>query len=339
MRAVAAIRSLPSNDPACLIDLELPLPVPGEHDLLVRVAAVSVNPIDTKVRASLPAGGNPEPRVLGWDAAGVVEAVGPAVRRFRAGDAVIFAGALNRPGTNSEFTLVDERITGRKPRSFSFTEAAALPLTGLAAWEALFERLGLDPDGGDAGRSLLLIGGAGGVGSIAIQLARQAGLTVIATASRPESQAWVRELGADFVIDHNAALPPQLAELGLPQVDAIANLHDTAAYWDAMAEVIRPQGAITALVSCNQPVNLDQLKNKSVRFAWEFMFTRSLYGTPDLAEQGTILEAIATLADSGKLRSTLTSVLRPIDAANLRRAHAQLETGSTIGKLVVSNES
>jgi zinc-binding alcohol dehydrogenase family protein len=251
----------------------------------------------------------------------------------------MFAGALNRPGTNAEFTLVDERITGRKPRTLSFSEAAALPLTSLAAWEALFERLALDPHGADAGRSLLLIGAAGGVGSIAIQLARQAGLTVIATASRPESRAWVRELGADAVIDHKAPLAPQLTELGMPQVDAIANLHDTAAYWDTMAEVIRPQGAITALVSCNRPVDLDRLKNKSVRFAWEFMFTRSLYGTPDLAEQGTILAAIATLADTGKLRSTLTSVLGPIDAANLRRAHAQLESGSTIGKLVVTNEA
>jgi zinc-binding alcohol dehydrogenase family protein len=337
MKAVAATRALPSSDPGCLIDLDLPTPVPGDHDLLVRVAAVSVNPIDTKVRQSLPGDGG-EPRVLGWDAAGVVEAVGPAVRRFRPGDAVMFAGALNRPGTNAELTLVDERIVGRKPRQLSFAEAAALPLTGLAAWEALFERLGFDPHGADGGRMVLLIGAAGGVGSIAIQLAKQAGLGVIATASRPESQAWVRQLGADAVIDHRRPLAPQLIELGVPQVDAIANLHDTVAYWETMAEVIRPQGAITALVSCGTPVDLDRLKNKSVRFTWEFMFTRSLYGTPDLAEQGTILAAIATLVDAGKLRSTLTSEIGPIDAAHLRRAHAQIETGSTIGKLVVAND-
>ncbi|MEB3322780.1 MAG: zinc-binding alcohol dehydrogenase family protein [Synechococcaceae cyanobacterium] len=336
MKAVAAVRALPVSDPRCLVDLELPLPEPGDHDLLVRVRAVSVNPIDAKVRASLPVDRDGEPRVLGWDAAGVVEAVGAAVRRFRPGDAVMFAGALHRPGTNAAYTLVDERIVGRRPRTLSFAEAAALPLTALAAWEALFERLGLDPHGGDAGRSVLLIGAAGGVGSIAIQLARQAGLTVVASASRPQSQEWVRELGADAVVDHRRPLPAQLAELGLPEVDAIANLHDTTAYWETMAEVIRPQGAIVALVSCNAPVDLDRLKNKSVRFAWEFMFTRSLYGTDDLAEQGAILAAIATLVETGRLRSTATTLLGPIDAATLRQAHARIETGRTIGKLVLA---
>jgi zinc-binding alcohol dehydrogenase family protein len=338
MHAVAALHALPVSDARCLVDIELPTPVPGEHDLLVRVAAVSVNPIDTKVRASLPQEGEAVPRVLGWDASGVVEAVGSAVRRFRVGDAVMFAGALNRAGTNTEFTLVDERIVGRKPRTVSFAEAAALPLTGLAAWESLFERLGLDPHGGDAGRTLLLIGAAGGVGSIAIQLAKQAGLMVIATASRAESQAWVRELGADAVLDHRAPLGPQLTELGLPVVDAIANFHDTASYWNQTAELIRPQGSIVALVSCNTPVDLDRLKNKSARFAWEFMFTRSLYATEDMAEQGSILAAISTLVATGMVRSTLTSLAGPIDAATLRQAHAQLETGRTIGKVVLANE-
>lgn len=335
MRAVGAYQALPSSDPRCLVDVELPVPVPGDHDLLVRVEAVSVNPIDTKVRASLPSQPMPEPRLLGWDAAGVVEAVGPAVRRFRIGDAVMFAGTINRPGSNAEYTLVDERITGRKPRNLSFMEAAALPLTGLAAWESIFERLNLDPHGDDAGRSLLIIGGAGGVGSIAIQLARQAGLSVIATASRPESQAWVLDLGADAVIDHSSPLPPQLETLGLPQVDAIANFSSTATYWDVMADLIRPQGAIVALVSCNTPLDLDRLKNKSARFCWEFMFTRPLYGTPDMNVQGTILAAIATLAETGRLRSTITSRLTPMEAETLRQAHAQLETGRMIGKLVI----
>lgn len=336
MHAVAALRALPSSDPGSLVDMDLPTPLPGEHDLLVRVQAVSVNPIDTKVRASLPPEGEGTPRVLGWDAAGVVEAVGASVRRFRPGEAVMFAGAIDRPGTNAEFALVDERIVGRKPRTLSFAEAAALPLTGLAAWESLFEGLGFDPHGGDAGRSVLLIGAAGGVGSIAIQLAKQAGLTVIATASRAESRDWVRLLGADVVLDHRNPLGPQLNALGLPLVDAIANFHDTAAYWQTMAELIRPLGSIVALVSCGEPVDLDLLKNKSVRFAWEFMFTRSLHGTADMAEQGSILAAIATLVETGRLRSTLTTLAGPIDAATLRRAHAQIETGRTIGKVVLA---
>jgi zinc-binding alcohol dehydrogenase family protein len=319
------------------VDLELPVPLPSDHDLLVRVEAVSVNPIDTKVRASLPVQPGVEPRVLGWDAAGVVEAVGAAVRRFRVGDAVMFAGAINRPGSNAEYTLVDERIVGRRPRNLSFIEAAALPLTGLAAWESIFERLALDPHGDDAGRSLLIIGGAGGVGSIAIQLAKQAGLTVIATASRPESQAWVQDLGADTVLDHRYPLPPQLAEMGLHQVDAIANFNDTASYWDVMAELIAPQGSIVALVSCNTPLDLDRLKNKSARFCWEFMFTRSLYGTSDMEIQGTILAAIATLVETGKVRSTVTTRLKGMDGATLRQAHALVETGRMIGKLVIGS--
>jgi zinc-binding alcohol dehydrogenase family protein len=338
MKAVAAVRALPVSDPRCLLDLDLPLPEPGAHDLLVRVKAVGVNPIDTKVRSSLPTDRDGEPRILGWDGAGVVEAVGSAVRRFRPGDAVMFAGALNRPGSNAAYTLVDERIVGRKPRTLSFPEAAALPLTGLTAWESLFERLALDPHGGDAGRTVLLIGAAGGVGSIAIQLARQAGLRVIGTASRPESRAWVKALGAEAVLDHRHALGPQLADLGLAHVDAIANLHDTAAYWETMAELIRPQGSIVALVSCQTAVDLDRLKNKSARFCWEFMFTRSLYGTDDLTEQGEILAAIATLVETGRLRSTLTTILGPIDAAHLREAHARLETGHTIGKIVLAEE-
>ena len=231
---------------------------------------------------------------------------------------------------------MDERITGHRPRGSSWAEAAALPLTGLTAWESLFERLGLDADGGDAGRSLLIIGGGGGVGSLAIQLARRAGLLVLATASRPESAAWVRQLGADHVIDHSRELAPQLAELGLDTVDRIANFADTDAYWDVMAELIRPQGSIVAIVGNRGPLDLDRLKSKSASFHWEFMFTRSRYGTPDLARQGDILERLAGLMELGELRTTLRSELGAITADNLERAHALMASGRTIGKIALS---
>ena len=325
----------PIPRPLPLREMELPLPELGPHDLLVRVEAVAVNPVDTKVRAGLDA--EAPPRVLGWDAAGCVEAVGSAVNRFRPGDAVMAAGDISRPGCNAQWLAVDERITGRRPKRSSWAEAAALPLTGLTAWEALFERLGLDADGGDTGRSLLIIGAAGGVGSMAIQLARRAGLLVIATASRPESAAWVRELGADHVVDHRRELAPQLAELGLETVDRIANFADTEAYWDVMADLIRPQGAIVAIVENRGPLDLDRLKSKSASFHWEFMFTRPLYGTPDLARQGEILEQLADRIEAGDLRTTLHMHTQrgPITAENLERAHSLLASGRSIGKIVL----
>lgn len=334
MKAVVATAALPGSDPGGLLDRELPVPAPGEQDLLVRVEAVAVNPVDTKVRAGLSSGA--APRVLGWDAAGMVEAVGAAVTRFRPGDAVFFAGDITRAGCNAELTLVDEAITGRKPASLSFAAAAALPLTSLTAWEALFERLGLDPEGADSGRSLLILGGAGGVGSIAIQLARRAGLVVIASASRAESRAWVEELGADHVLDHQRPLPPQLAGLGLENVDAIANFSDTDAYWEVMAELIRPQGSIVAIVGTSAPLDLNRLKSKSVRFCWEFMFTRPQFRTADMGEQGRILDRIAALVEAGELRTTLRQTLTPINAGNLRLAHAALESGRTIGKITLA---
>jgi NADPH2:quinone reductase len=317
-----------------LIDTTQPEPVPGPRDLLVRIEAVAVNPVDTKVRSGLEAG---QPgRLLGWDAAGVVEAVGAEVRRFLVGDQVMFAGDLGRPGCNAEAVLVDERLAGRKPTRLSWAEAAAVPLTGLTAWEALIDRLGLDPLGGDRNRSLLILGGAGGVGSIAIQLALWAGLEVIASASRAESAAWVRELGADHVVDHHQPLPPQLAALGFEQVDFIANFSDTDAYWNVMAELIRPMGSIVAIVGNRQPLDLNRLKEKSVRFAWEFMFTRSRYQTPDMVEQGVILDRLADLFDRGELRPTLRQSMSPINAANLEQAHAQLASGRSIGKIALA---
>jgi zinc-binding alcohol dehydrogenase family protein len=334
MKAIVPTPGVALSDPRSLVEVDLPSPCPGDLDLLVRVKAIGVNPVDTKVRAAL-AADTATPRVLGWDAAGIVEAAGPSTGRFQPGDAVIFAGDISRPGCNAELVAVDERLCGRRPGTLSFAEAAALPLTSLTAWESLFDRLGLDPDGGDAGRSLLILGGGGGVGSIAIQMARLAGLMVIATASRPESQTWVREMGAAHVIDHNQPLAPQLSALGFEAVDAIANFADTDAYWEAMAALIRPQGAIVAIVANRRPLDLNLLKDKSVRFAWEFMFTRAKYGTPDMARQGAVLDGMAELIDAGRLRTTLRTHLAPISAANLRQAHAQLESGRTIGKLVL----
>ena len=337
MKAIAVYGGLPCADPAAFALVELPDPVPGPHDLLVRVEAVAVNPVDTKVRSGLPGpGSGAPPRLLGWDAAGVVEATGDAVVRFAPGDRVWFAGDISRPGCNAERVLVEEPICSRRPAHLSAADAAALPLTGLTAWEALFERLGLDPEGADAGCSLLIIGGAGGVGSIAIQLARRAGLVVIATASRPESRAWCERMGARHVVDHSQPLAPQLAALGLPEVDAIANFSDTDAYWPAMAELIRPQGAIVAIVGNRAPLDLNLLKAKSASFHWEFMFTRPQFRTPDRGRQGEILERLAELVEAGEIVSTATTHLEPISPGTLARAHALLESGRTLGKIVLA---
>jgi zinc-binding alcohol dehydrogenase family protein len=335
VKAVALTHYLPISDPQSLFDTELPTPLPGAHDLLVRVEAVSVNPVDTKVRAPK-AGVESVPRVLGWDASGVVEAIGPSVTRFKPGDEVYYAGDITRPGSNSQFQLVDERIVGHKPRTLSFAQAAALPLTTITAWEAFFERLHLDRHGANHGQSLRIIGGAGGVGSIAIQLARLAGLVVIATASRPETQEWVTSMGAHHVVNHRDHLPTQLGALNFAAVHYIANFSNTDVYWNVMAELIRPQGKIVCIVENSAPLALGLLKSKSATFAWEFMFTRAMYRTPDMVAQGDLLDEAAALVDTGKLRSTLTETLSPINAANLRQAHARLESGHSIGKLVLS---
>jgi zinc-binding alcohol dehydrogenase family protein len=335
MKAVALTQYLPINDPESLFDVELPKPEPVGRDLLVRVEAVSVNPVDTKVRAPK-AKVETEPRVLGWDAAGVVEAVGPSASGFKVGDEVYYAGDVTRSGSNAEFQLVDERIVGHKPKSLTFSEAAALPLTAITAWEAFFERMNIDPNGRNRGQLMLIIGGAGGVGSIAIQLAKHAGLVVVTTASRPETRQWVAGLGADHVLDHRQPLPQQLAAHGFREVDFIANFSNTDSYWPVMAELIRPQGKIVCIVENSKPIELGLLKSKSATFAWEFMFTRAMFQTTDMAAQGKILDDVAALVDAKKLRTTLTETLSPINAANLRKAHAQLESGQTIGKLVLA---
>ena len=322
-----------------LIDAQVAEPTPGPHDLVLQVEALAVNPVDTKVRAGIAPGG--AGRILGWDAAGVVVACGEAVSRFRPGDAVMAAGDIRRPGCYAERLAVDARLVGRKPENLSWAEAAALPLTTLTAWEGLFEGLGFDPDGGgcsageSAGRSLLILGGAGGVGSIAIQLARRAGLRVIASASRPESRAWVQALGAEQVVDHRQPLVPQLRALGLEQVDAIANFSDTDAYWDAMGELIRPHGSLLVIVGNRGPLAMERLKEKSVRLCWEFMFSRSAAGGDGQLAQGRILDRLAALVEAGEIRSTLGQTLGPINAANLNAAHGLLAKGRTIGKIAL----
>ncbi|MEM1061060.1 MAG: zinc-binding alcohol dehydrogenase family protein, partial [Planctomycetota bacterium] len=302
MKTIAYTRSLPVDDPACLVDVELPEPVPGPRDLLVDVRAVSVNPVDVKVRGRKDPGG--EPAVLGYDASGVVVAVGPEVTLFAPGDEVFYAGAIDRPGTNAERHVVDERIAGRKPRSLSHADAAALPLTSITAWELLFDRLGV-PEGGGDGESLLIIGGAGGVGSVLIQLARAlTGLRVVATASRDETRAWVTGLGAHDVVDHRGDMAAQLADLGL-KPRYVAGLTATDRHFPAVADLIAPQGRF-GLIDDPDPAAIDisLLKKKSVSLHWEFMFARPLFGTPDMIEQHRLLNRVADLVDAGRLRTT-----------------------------------
>ena len=311
-------------------DIELPKPTPTGHDLLVKVEAISVNPVDYKQRKLA----SSSPRVLGWDAAGTVEAVGPEVTMFKPGNPVYYAGDVTRPGANCEFHLVDERVVGHKPKSLDFAQAAAIPLTAITAWEAFFDRMKVKK-----GASLLIIGGAGGVGSIGIQIAKVAGLRVIATASRAESIAWVKELGADHVVDHRKPMRAQLEALGMKQVDYIANFNDLDTHWETMGDLIAPQGAMVAIVGNQKPLPMDAVRSKSATLCWELMFTRPRFKTPDMIEQHRLLDQVADWLDSGKLRGTLKETLSPINAANLRKAHEKLESGTMIGKLVLTGWS
>lgn len=333
MKAVGLRRYLPLTEAEALLDVTLPIPVPQGRDLLVEVKAVAVNPVDTKVRAPKDKV-EPSPRVLGWDASGVVAAVGPGVTLFRPGDAVYYAGDITRPGSNQQFQLVDERIVGAKPQSLSFAEAAALPLTTITAYEALFDRLRIDRDGGSAGQSILMIGGAGGVGSIAIQLAKRAGLVVIASASRPETVAWVRQLGADATVDHRGDMVAQVRALGHHHVDHVAIFNDMR-HWETAVELIRPQGGIVSIDDTHLPMPMAGMKSKAASLHWEFMFARAMHQTPDMIEQHQLLTWVAAQIDAGQIRSTLTEVLHPINAENLRRAHAALEAGAAKGKIVL----
>jgi zinc-binding alcohol dehydrogenase family protein len=333
MKAVALTQYLPIENPNAFLDVTLETPSPQGHDILVGVKAVAVNPVDTKVRAPKDTV-EPSPRVIGYDASGVVEAVGPDVTLFKVGDAVYYAGDITRSGTNQEFHLVDERIVGHKPTSLSHAEAAALPLTTITAYEAFFDRLGIDRDGADKGQTILIIGAAGGVGSIGIQLAKQAGLVVIATASRPETSAWVQDLGADHVISHREDMVVQVRALGMHHVDHIAVFNDMR-HWDAAVELIRPQGGIVSIDGTDTPMPMAGMKMKAASLHWEFMFARAMHKTPDMIEQHKLLTHVAKEIDAGRIRTTVSQVLTPINAANMREAHRLIETGMAKGKIVV----
>ncbi len=334
MKIIGYYTAGPIAAPDSLLDLEAPRPVARGRDVLVQVHAVSVNPVDTKVRAN--AAPTQAPRVLGWDAAGVVVAIGPDVTLFQVGDEVFYAGAIDRPGSNAEFQLVDERIVGRKPISVDFAGAAALPLTGITSWELLFDRLkvrmGKPADAG----AILILGGAGGVGSILTQLARRlTGLTVIATASRPESQDWAREMGAHHVIDHSRPLAEQVRAIVPEGVTHAVALTHSAQHFEELVKLIRPQGQLALIDDPATPLPIDQLKTKSISLHWEFMFTRAKFETPDMIAQHRLLNEVADLVDAGVLKTTMRRHLGPMSAASLKQAHALIESAATIGKIVL----
>lgn len=323
--------ALPIDNPQALIDISLPAPTPGPRDLLVEVRAVSVNPVDTKVRAGT---FTKEPKILGWDATGIVREVGAEVTLFQPGDEVFYAGSIARTGSYSEFHLVDERIVGHKPRSLSAADAAALPLTSITAWELLFDRLGV-AEGSGEGKCLLITGAAGGVGSMLVQLARQlTRLTVIGTASRQETADWVRQLGAHHVIDHSQPLLAQLQALDVPEIDYVASLTHTEQHFAQLIDVLKPQGRLGVI---DDPESLDvmPLKRKSLSLHWELMFTRSLYETPDMINQHHLLNRVSALIDQGVLQTTVGEHFGAINAANMRRAHALVESGKARGKIVL----
>ena len=335
MRAVAYKNPQPISADTSLIDIELPTPVASGRDLLVEVKAVSVNPVDTKVRAGVA----PELgqfKIIGWDAAGIVKAVGVDVTMFKPGDEVYYAGAINRDGSNAEFQLVDERIVGAKPKSLDFAAAAALPLTSITAYEVLFDRLRVQQPVAGITNAILIIGGAGGVGSIAIQLARAlTDLTVIATASRPETSEWVRQLGAHHVVDHSKPLAAQVQALGLGAPAFIFSTTNTSDHIADIAEIIAPQGRF-ALIDDPKTLDVKPFKRKSVSTHWELMFTRPLFETADMIEQHKLLSKVAELVDAGKIRTTLTETVGAINAVNLKKAHALVESGKMKGKVVLS---
>jgi NADPH2:quinone reductase len=335
MKAIGFKTSLPIENPESFIEFEAVKPIPGPHDLLVKIDAISVNPVDFKIRQNSAKDTVLEtPKIIGWDAVGIVQAVGQDVTLFGVGDLVYYAGDITKQGSNAEYQIIDERIVGRKPKSLSMEESAVIPLTALTAWEILFDRIRISADK-DKGKSILIIGGAGGVGSIAIQLAKKiAGLTVIATASRPETIAWCKQQGADFVVDHKDLIA-SVREAGFEYVDFILDFVDTNAYWDIMVELIKPQGHIASITGSSDPVALNKLKSKSVSFSWELMYTRSMYQTEDMVEQHNILNIVADLLDDGILKTTLNTTLNGLTAENVKKAHELLESGRTIGKIAI----
>ncbi|HBN51928.1 MULTISPECIES: zinc-binding alcohol dehydrogenase family protein [Thalassospira] len=333
MKAIGLYKAAPVETDGLFREIDMETPKAEGRDILVRVKGVAVNPVDFKVRRGKADDGNF--KILGWDAAGVVEAVGEDVTLFRPGDEVWYAGDVTRSGSNAQFQLVDERIVGPKPKSLGFADAAALPLTTITAWEALFDRMMIDRNARDAnaGKVLLVIGGAGGVGSIAIQFGKLAGLTVIATASRPETIDWVKKLGADQVINHRNPLNDELTAIGIAHVDYILCTSETDQYFDVMAEIIAPQGRIATITEASENHNVDLLKAKSASFSYEFMFTRSMFLTPDMIEQHKLLATVADLIDAGTLKNTANESFGALTPESLRKAHALLESGKAIGKI------
>ncbi|KQX22377.1 zinc-binding alcohol dehydrogenase family protein [Variovorax sp. Root434] len=334
MKAVGYYQPLPIDNPESLQDIELPAPVAGPRDLLVRVKAVSVNPVDTKIRKNAaPEAG--QAKVLGWDAVGTVEAIGSGVQNFKVGDRVYYAGSIIRPGANAELHAVGERIAAIAPKTLDDSQAAALPLTTITAYELLFDRLRV-PKGGGEGRTLLITGGAGGVGSILIQLARQlTKLRVVATASRAETREWCLALGAHTVIDHSKPLAAELKAAGIGEVDMVASLTQTEQHYAQIIESLKPQGQL-AVIDDMKMLDAMPLKTKCISLHWEMMFARSRFETPDIAEQGALLAEVAALVDAGRIRTTANASFGTINAANLQRAHALIESGKAQGKVVLA---
>lgn len=335
MKAVGFRTSLPISAANSFIDFETEKPTPKGRELLVKINAIAVNPVDYKIRQNAAKDTElAEPKIIGWDACGVVEAVGNEVSLFKVGDEVYYAGDITKPGSNAEYQVIDERIVGKKPKSLSIEAAAAMPLTVLTAWEILFDRIRISAEK-DKGKTLLIIAGAGGVGSIAIQLAKKiVGLKVIATASRPESIEWCKHMGADVVVNPKN-LTEEVRNAGFQYIDFIVDFVDTNGYWDEMAELIKPQGHIASITGSATPIALNKLKTKSASFSWEFMYTRSTFQTDDMIEQHHILNKVADLLDEGVLVHTLTQTLNGLSAETLKQAHEQLESGTTIGKLAI----
>ena len=333
MKAIGYQQNLPVEDENALQDIELAQPVAQGHDILVEVKAISVNPADYKVRLGVPAPEG-EWKVIGWDAAGIVKSVGDKVTLFQPGDRVWYAGDITRTGSNAEMQLVDERIVGEMPKSLSFSEAAALPLTSLTAWEMLFDRLAVAKN--DATKSILVIGAAGGVGSIMVQLLKKlTKLTIVASASRPETTSWLKELGADHIVNHRNKLSEEFTAQHLAPVDYVVSLNNTTSHLVEIEKLIKPQGKF-GLIDDPETLDVVPFKTKAVSVHWELMFTRSLFQTPDMQAQHDILNAVSKLIDDGLIKTTIGENFGEINAKNLRRAHQFLETGKAKGKIVLA---
>ncbi|MFD2205757.1 zinc-binding alcohol dehydrogenase family protein [Kiloniella antarctica] len=333
IKAIGVREALPVNHEDCFVEVELKTPEATGRDLLVRIRGISVNPVDCKQRQMIE-GPLKEPRILGWDVCGEIVAVGSDVENFTVGEQVIYAGDITRPGCYAQMQLVDERLVGPKPETITEEEAASLPLTALAAWEALFDRLDVDKTNSRDGKAILIIGGSGGLGSMAVQLARKlTNCTVITTASRAESKEWCLKMGAHHVLDHSKPLPEQMTKIGFETVPYILNCNNNVPYWEAMSEMVSPEGSICLVASTKAKLDLDIFMKKSVRISWELMFTRSIFSTKTMANQGDILSRVSKLVDTGVLTHTKTMSLGEMTTHSLAAAHAQVESGKMIGKL------